>query len=290
MYHLFIKLLFRLKLLPLFNLRKKIDIDGNKIRIPLFGNLGYFNFNLTEVWMTQVLRQLKPIFKGAFVDVGVNTGQTLIKAHGVFGKMEYVGFEPNPVCVHYVQNLIRLNNFNCKLLPVGVSSETGILKLNFYYDEETDQSASILQQFRLDQPIHHSLYVPVFNGQSVVQLLPAQQHSILKIDVEGAELDVLKGLQEWIVARQPIILSEILPVYTPSHPDYTLRVQRQQEMQQLLRNWDYRIARLVKNNTIAVQLLETIEPHSDMELCDYIIFPAGLQAQVLQCFEQKPTA
>lgn len=290
MYNFLIKVLFKLKLLPFLNLKTTIDIDGNKIRIPLYGNLGYFNFNLTEVWMTQTLRQLKPLFKGAFVDVGVNTGQTLIKAHGVFGKMEYVGFEPNPVCVHYVQNLIKMNNFSCRLLPVGVSRDTGILKLNFYYDEETDQSASIVEQFRLDQPIHHSLFVPVFNSQTMLSLLPAQQQPILKIDVEGAELDVLKGLQDWIVAKQPLILSEILPVYGADHPDHHLRVARQQEMEGMLRSWNYRIARLIKKDKIALQLLDTIEAHGDMELCDYLIFPAGLTGQVLQCFEQKQSA
>lgn len=289
MRNLFIKLLFKLKLLPYLNLKTTINIDGNKIRIPLFGNLGYFNFNLTEVWMTQTLRQLKPVFKGGFVDVGVNTGQTLIKAHGVFGKLDYVGFEPNPVCVHYVQNLIRMNQFAARLIPVGISKQTEILQLNFYYDEETDQSASIVEGFR-DQPIHHSSYVPVFNSDAVRSLLPRQQHPILKVDVEGAELEVLKGLEDWIVAKQPLILAEILPLYTPGTKEYAMRLPRQQELEGLLRKWNYRIARLIKKDTIALHLLDTIEVHGDMELCDYLIFPAGLSDQVLQCFEQKQTA
>jgi FkbM family methyltransferase len=36
-------------------------------------------------------------------------------------------------------------------------------------------------------------------------------HCILKIDVEGAELEVLKTFSEWIARCQPLVLVEILP-------------------------------------------------------------------------------
>ena len=45
---------------------------------------------------------------GAYLDIGVNIGQTLMKLKSVNPKIEYIGFEPNATCVHYVNKLIDM--------------------------------------------------------------------------------------------------------------------------------------------------------------------------------------
>ena len=69
------KIANRLGLLPHLNGNGKITVEGSVVHIPVMGKLGYGNLQLSEPWMTQVLKNLKPVFNGHFVDIGVNVGQ-----------------------------------------------------------------------------------------------------------------------------------------------------------------------------------------------------------------------
>jgi FkbM family methyltransferase len=277
-----IRVLNKLRLLPLFMLRTSIKVNGKKITLPLWGSFGLPNLKMSDAWMTPVLVKLKPLYRGYFVDVGVNLGQTLIRAYSVFGDTRYTGFEPNPACVHYVQELIRLNNFrNCDLLPMGISDKAEVLKLNFFFADETDQLASIVEKFRPDQPIDHFIYVPVFDFPSIKHIIQPGQHPILKIDVEGAESEVLKGCYEWIATTQPIILIEILPAYSAEN---IFRVQRQQQIEEMLRKLNYRMARIQKGDQPRLQELDMIGISKNIEESDYIFYPAASSTEVLACF------
>ena len=51
-----------------------------QIRVPLIGGIGFANLDPGEEWMTSILSVLLPRrCPGAFVDVGVNVGQTMLK-------------------------------------------------------------------------------------------------------------------------------------------------------------------------------------------------------------------
>ena len=91
-----VKLLNKLRCLSALNLFAGINVLDQRLVIPVLGGQGLYNLDLSEPWMTEVLKNLRPFFKGHFIDVGVNLGQTLLKAHAVFGRHDYIGFEPNP--------------------------------------------------------------------------------------------------------------------------------------------------------------------------------------------------
>src|SRR5687767_9310175 len=140
--HLFVRLLRRLKILPYFNLTSRIKEKDQEFKIPLSGELGLQNLFISERWMTKLLEKLQPFFAGAFIDVGVNVGQTMLKTYAINKEVNYIGFEPNPVCIHYLQQLIKVNKINnAKLIPVAVADTTGVIKLNFFHSEATDSTA-----------------------------------------------------------------------------------------------------------------------------------------------------
>lgn len=277
-----LKIANRLGLLSYLNGNGKITVEGSAIHIPVMGKLGYGNLQLSEPWMTQVLKNLKPVFNGHFVDIGVNVGQTLIKAYAVYKDVQYIGFEPNAYCVHYVQELVKLNRYpNCHIVPVGIADKTGLLKLHFFYDDDSDPSASLLDNFRPEQAIDHFQYVPVFDQANLNDFLPQKPNSIVKIDVEGAELEVLKGMQVWANAFRPIILIEILPAYNAEN---TFRIKRQEQLQELLKNWGYQIYRLKKSTAITLEPLQTINIHGNIDDSDYVLCPAELKQLIEKCF------
>ena len=285
MAHLLVRALRRLKLLPYLNLTSRITIKDQQFLIPIRGGLGFDNLFMSEPWMTKLLERLKPFFTGAFIDVGVNVGQTLLKSYTVNKDVNYIGFEPNPVCIHYLQELISINKIkHAKLIPVGVSDKTGIIHLNFFHSEKTDSTASIIQNFRPGETIDHSTYVPVFECRHLVSLLPETGHCILKIDVEGAELEVLKTFGEWISKCQPLIIIEILPVY---QSDNAFRLKRQQEIESLLASWNYKMSRINKKDDISLTRIKEIGVHGDLELCDYVLYPADLEPGLRSMFDAK---
>ena len=117
--------------------------------------------------------------------------------------------------------------------------------------------------------------IPVFNVNELNKLKSTlEKASILKIDVEGAELEVLQSLETTIKLATPFILMEILPVYNNEN---TYRIKRQEKIELLLSQLNYTIYRIIKfkdsNKSIDFNKLETIGIHDDLNMCDYIFVP-----------------
>ena len=279
----FVKALHKLGILPALNLEAGINLLDQRLVIPVLGGQGFYNLDLSEPWMTRVLQGIQPFFKGHFIDIGVNLGQTLLKAHAVFGKINYIGFEPNPSCVHYVQELVRANKLTgYNIFPVGVSTETEVLKLKFFAADKSDSAASIVENYRPDQKEDHFVYVPVFDARSLRPFLPGATGAIVKIDVEGAEWEVVSGLEDWIRDFRPLILMEILPVYSAEN---RFRLERQERIEALLRSLGYKMARIRKKQPVLLEPLEAIGVHAVIEDSDYIMYPSELAESVLARFE-----
>ncbi|MGC1473626.1 MAG: FkbM family methyltransferase [Psychroserpens sp.] len=255
---------------------------GDKVyEIPIITGIGYGNNANFEPWMgtlLQLMGQLNPVH---FMDVGVNLGQTLLKVRNALGDIPYLGFEPNPSCVNYTYELIKRNNIkNVRIIPAGISDQSGVIELNFYADSDTDSSASIIQNFRSNKV--KSSFVVVVQPDMITQLsdLPRGVH-FLKIDVEGAELEVINGLTKYVKDNKPVIFMEILPVYSD---DNLFRIERQDTLLNLLKSHDYSILRIIKDQTdnefSHLEPKEDIEIHGDIALCDYIFSPKEMTGSI----------
>jgi len=261
----------KLKLLPRLNYRHSINVAGTSIIIPVIKGIGLDNRGITEEWMISILKALVPQKNGAFVDVGVNLGQTLIKLKALFPQQKYLGFEPNPVCLFYCRELIENNRFtNCEIVPVGLSDTTGIVVLSGTSD--IDAAGTIIENFRTSKKLTSTQFVPVFKFEDVVTPATKEKIGFVKIDVEGAELEVLSGLRNKIATDRPFISCEILPAYQEDNP----RVARQNKIEAILKELNYSLYRVL--NGQHVEKLTRIEIHGDLDLCEYLFVPAEDQA------------
>jgi len=198
----------------------------------------------------------------------VNIRQTLIKVKSVFEHSDYIGFEPNPRCIYYVNRLIKLNNFKgASILPVGISEKTEVGQLNFYYGSESDSLVSTLSNFRPDQKIFRSEYTALFDIETLKKNIDLSDFSVLKIDVEGSELKVIKSFKNEIAHNRPIILMEILPAYFESNID---KITRQNEIVKILKAFHYSTYRVIKKDEVLLNFVETfkIEVRSDLNNCE----------------------
>ncbi len=282
MHRTFVRILNRLGLVKKFNLTSTVRLNNKSLAIPLLKGTGLPNFYISEPWMIDLLKIVIPIDNKRFIDVGVNVGQTLLKLRSVSWDIDYVGFEPNSNCVQYVTTLVKLNKFeNFRLIPVGIADETSLGELKFFTDRETDDAASILEEFRPEQPVISRAYIPIFTSKDIQETINLDEISILKIDVEGAELEVVKSFYEDIKTKNPIIFIEILPAYSE---DNTYRLDRQNEIVKLLKDANYCIFHVQKptDELIGFNELTDIGVHSDITACDYVMVPQSKREAFLE--------
>lgn len=252
-----------------------IDIKNQTIQIPILKTFDSdLACDLTETWMIEVLEPLLNQHPGIFLDVGVNLGQTLIKVKGLEPGRKYIGFEPNSTCVVYAKALIKANQFrDCTIVPAGLFTEDAILALECMDESEADSAASLIQGFRPDHVIQHRMFVPVYQFQTIAKSLGIEDVAIVKIDVEGAELEVLQSLSSLLRDCRPLLLLEILPVYSSEN---MMRQQRQDDLERLLRTVHYSMFRVLKtddNQFAGLQSIASIDMHGDLTQCDYLVVP-----------------
>ena len=280
----FIKVITKLRILPRGYLTGRLKLNGKKIKIPVQGKVGLVNLKNKEPWMVDLMVLLKPNMKNkSFIDIGVNLGQTLMKIKSVFPEISYVGFEPNPVCVNYVKQLVDINDYqDVEVVPAGLSDSGGLVRFNFMLESASDPAATIMSDLRPPDQVLRQEYVSVISFEDFEKINGEVTPDIIKIDVEGAELPVLKSLTSLINRVRPIIICEILPIYSS---DNTQRIERQKEIVSLLKGMDYCIIRIMKDEQRKLKGFQQIDSfgiHDDLDLADYVFCPDGLQTVFLK--------
>lgn len=260
----------RAKLLPHLNLTVPIQVGGRQFRVPVREGLRVDVVD-AEPWMETVIQRLLTARRGSFVDVGANLGQTLLKFKAVAPDAPYFGFEPNPRCYCYVGDLIELNRFQaCKIYPFALGDRPAVVQL--FQSSATDQAASVVEGFRPDD--HYSLrqFATVFPGDDVLSRLGEGEISVVKIDVEGAERDVLAGLTATIDRHRPFVICEVLPVYDPATSNGQFRLARQKDIETFLRARSYGIQR-VRTADASLTKIDEFGIHGEISLCNYVFAP-----------------
>jgi FkbM family methyltransferase len=283
-----IKILKRFNFLKYFNLTSSTVVNNQKILIPVLNEIGFDNLPVMEQWMCELIRFSLSVNIGYFMDIGANVGQTLIKLRAVDNERPYVGFEPNPECAHYIDRLVKINSFkNIDLIPVGLYDRNSILTLNLYSESSADQGASLIEKFR-DEKIFQKINVPVFEYNVIELVRNLGSIGMIKIDVEGAELEVLTSLKKKIMEYRPVVLVEILPAYSRETGD---RVERQNKIAALSKEMGYEILRIHKNgsksNVERLEKLPAFDIHGNIDLSDYALTPVDMSERMLNHFNRK---
>ncbi|GAA5036494.1 hypothetical protein GCM10011506_30360 [Marivirga lumbricoides] len=260
--------IYQLGLLESINFSISTSINKRKFKIPIQAGLGLSHLVNEEPWMTHFLLEFREFFKKKyFLDIGVNIGQTLLKLKSIYPDSKYIGFEPNPHCLSYLSNLTHSNSIsNTTILPVAASDKTSLIELLFDNDSLTDSAAGISKFYR--KGTKRKINILELDPHLILNL-KEKEIGLIKIDVEGSELEVLKGLKQIIENNKPIIFIEILPVYSEENNE---RLDRQNEIQKLINAFNYEVFRIDEKN-LELHLLRAFDVHGDLSLCNYILKP-----------------
>jgi len=260
----------QLGLLQFFNFKVSCIVNKNEYEIPVEGGLGLSHLVQVESWMNSLLFKYRDEFVAKHVlDIGVNIGQTLLKLKAIAPRCSYIGFEPNPYCLSYLSKLCELNKLtNTAIIPMALSDTSDVVELLFDNDSPVDSSAGINRLYRRGTKRKINIHTAV---PDELTILKHKNIGLIKIDVEGAELEVLNGLTELIRKNLPIIFIEILPVYDVENKD---RLDRQSKIQKIIESLNYQIYR-INEKTASEKLIKQFEIHGDLTKCNYILKPQG---------------
>lgn len=193
-----------------FNFTTSVSLNGKQFKVPIIKNMGLLNRALNDDdWFLQLLRSINMPADASFVDIGVNVGQTLLKFRSC-SQNQYWGFEPNASCVYYANQLIKANGFtNVSIIPAGLSTENKVAK--FYVKNDVDSAGTTVNDLRPGfYDADNVIFVPLFSFDEFNADGMIKNIALIKIDVEGGELEVLQGMQESIGKHKPVIVCEIL--------------------------------------------------------------------------------
>jgi len=163
--------------------------------------MGYLILN--EIWKSKI-----SLSGMSIIDIGANIGYFTLLAAGIVGVTGNVyAFEPEPQNYSLLARNVRLNGFtNVRLYQKAVSRCSGKMNLNLgsqsgthslFSVKETTSKTIMIDLIGLDE---------IFIGTN-------NRIDVIKVDVQGAEMDVLMGMQNIIKGNRHLRL------FTEFEPD-----------------------------------------------------------------------
>lgn len=275
----------------------RVRLRGQVFRVPRFFVAPTVRLHAREVWLDDVLAAALRFRRGTVVDVGVNVGQTLLKIASLDPNRRYVGFEPNLSCCYAAEQLIDANGLSTySIVPIGLSNEAGVHDLMLRGSNTS--AGSVVPGFRPAEFYSRAKPVYLADGDAVFTNLNLEDIGVVKLDVEGAELEVLEGMRETLRRDKPLILFEVLPHFlimtgeTLDEGTVCFRTARVRRLEQLLRELGY--GTFLVRESRPLERVEGIEPTSDADMSrtNYLAIPIEHETDflpILNTVREPPT-
>jgi FkbM family methyltransferase len=255
----------------------RVDVRGRVLVTPADSMCGWSCFRWRPSWKSELIGKLLDIRQGAFVDVGAHAGETLLDLQSVAPARDYIGFEPNPECVYFLERVIAWNRLDrCKLIPVGLAARNEVLSLYCRSGVSADDCATLVQELRPGRE-YDVRRIPCFRFDDVWRDLGRPAIAAIKIDVEGAESQALSGMDEAVHRERPVIACEVL--FADRNADFATYESRVGAISDRVASWKYSTFRIAHRAGDAVGLerltrlpLGTYAAESADE-CDYLFVP-----------------
>ena len=147
-----------------------------------------------------------------FVDVGANIGLMSIFASNCVGNEgQVLAYEAHPKTAELLKENIELNQLmNIQVCQYALGSEEGQTKI---YDNWQINRGGASLIVKTDDSVAFDIEIDQLDNKIPSNLIP----KVIKIDVEGFELEVLKGASETIKRFQPILIVEFSEIRENVH-------------------------------------------------------------------------
>lgn len=204
------------------NINLKLDIHD------YIGHFIYFGYK--DLGHEKLMELIKP--NNIIIDVGANYGTTILQfASLIGGNGRVFGFEPDPTNFEICNQNIKLNLFkNILVENLGLGNQQ--ITTSLVVDTDSNRGGNRISN-NINNKEAHLINVVKFDDWILQKNI--SKIDLIKIDVEGYELEVLKGAEQSIKKFKPILFIEL--------DDNNLKLQNSsaKELISFLINLDYNI-------------------------------------------------
>jgi FkbM family methyltransferase len=204
---------------------------------------------------------------GVFIDVGANNGVYSLIAATIRPDVRVVAFEPYPPVLELLHRNIRLNGFEERITVMEMAlSDTEGKAVIFLPDPAhglVETSASLQADF-------------IAGAQPAMEVTTKRLDdldlngsiSVAKVDIEGFELEFIRGAEQTIRKNRPIIFAEMLTAVPGKFSEITIRMAAM----------DYLAFRLRKDEAILTHWVRL-----DVESWNYAFIPKEKMPVFREC-------
>lgn len=174
---------------------RTFDVSGNPDD-PYFQTIGGFDPIFEEA-----LRRVPS--DGVVFDIGANIGVTALAAASQAASVH--AFEPDGVARGFLEhNLAQNGAENVTVHPLAVGHEVG--RLPFFSDTISKSASHLVSDATLDHVSEQSVEVTTLDVFTAASDIP--RIDLIKVDIEGFEIDVLRGAPKTLSRYRPRMLIE----------------------------------------------------------------------------------
>jgi len=168
----------------------------------------YPDYEKTE---KEIMLKLSP---SVFIDIGAHVGYYTILAHEL-GADKIISVEPDVRTFRILERVIDVNKLdNITVINRAVWDRNDIT-LKLHLSSHAGHSSVFASNLK-ERDTHSTIEVKTVTLEEICQKMKLDKVDLIKIDVEGAEFNVLQGAVEVINKFRPLIIVEIKNINTSS--------------------------------------------------------------------------
>lgn len=221
----------------------------------LYNDLEHYESELNSVLKQCLAREAAPVV----LDIGAHNGEYLLKIKALAPTAQIHAFEPLPALAAVIESLVQKNALTgvvVNRLVAGASN--GVAQLHFHREL---RCASTVAGFQSD--FSTAINTTSIRLDDYVASRNLARVDLLKIDVEGGELEVIEGAQQVLARFSPAVILELLYTTQPEH------LARQQRLVQLLQGLGYRFYHVEADGALKLEPVPT--PDNSYRFLNYLV-------------------
>ena len=220
-----------------------VEVQGNKMHLDAKDCLQLSINEIFEPIETNIIK--REIQNGDIVlDIGANIGYyTLMMAKSVGKKGKVFAFEPEPSNFNILKKNVAINKYdNIVLEQKAVGNKNGRTKL-YLSEKDTVRHATHKSKWCKDSLEVDIVKLDDYFGNNVERI------DFIKVDVEGGEIDVFKGMLKILQNNKRI---KMLVEFIPEH--IIERGSKPEELLQFLITQDFKLSRINEQEKVFVPI------------------------------------
>ena len=161
---------------------------------------------MTEYWNEKFLKKIGSSAIKTIVEVGARYGDESIQLSKIFNNSTVYSFECNPLTVNICKDKLK-DYSNITFFNFGLGDQNEILPF-YSYIKDNDGASSLYKRIDFDETQKQFDVVNIKKLSDFVSENKIEQIDLLCMDVQGYELNILKGADEFIKNIKYIIMEE----------------------------------------------------------------------------------